>query len=619
MFILLVLACVATCQAHAQLAITEVMAEGSTNNVPYKGPDYFELTNFGTNDLALDGYSFNDSRRDYFPFSYPFTNLVIHAGESIIFFRVRPYNFAVDAETFRAWWGEDNLPNNLQIRTYIDPGFDGQSGDEVWVFDSEMNVVDSVKFSVSRGGRSFAYDPDTGVFGIASTLGMNGVIQAAMGEDFGSPGTTAGPSSLGIAQYPKDQTVDGGGQATLSVLAVGMPRPKYQWFFNETMIPGAISSSLTLNNVQPNQAGVYRVRVFNGITEVFAHATLTVSTTPRFPEILAAPSNLAVFAKQTAVFSVSARGFPLLHYQWYEGADAIAGATNPTLEVPDVTKNMSGTRYRVVVWNELGTVNASAVLTVERRPLLLFTEVMPYPMHGDSSGHYNWFELTNYDTNAVNLQGYRFFDTPLLEPAFTITNALIIQPRESIVFVEMMPPADFASWWGEENLLQDLQQLNYHGFALGIAGEQLFLWNAAATDPYDYMSMVTWPSATPGYSLECVNDCSFAEDYGCMGECATDSIAGQNGAFRSIGSTDIGSPGYVRNPPPRIISLTRNVYYSQLYCRGVVGKSYQLSSSPRLSSGSWTILQTKVAQDNIFTFSDTATAPNRYYRLEEKP
>ena len=76
--------------------------------------------------------------------------------------------------------------------------------------------------------------------------------------------------------------------------------------------------------------------------------------------------------------------------------EAITGATNQTLEVPEVTKDMSGTRYRVVVRNVLGTVNASAVLKVERRPLLVFTEVMAYPLHGDSSGHNNWFELTNF-------------------------------------------------------------------------------------------------------------------------------------------------------------------------------------------------------------------------------
>jgi hypothetical protein len=618
----LVLACLCYYPAQAQLAITEVMAEGATNNYPYKGPDFFELTNFGTNDLALDGYSFNDSRRTYGTVRAPFTDLVIQAGESVVFFRVRPYNIATNAETFRAWWGESNCPPAVQVRTYQDPGFDGEAGDEVWVYDSEMNVVDSVKFSVSKGGHTFTYDPDTGVFGVVSTLGMNGVFKAEQADDYGSPGNCVGLTPLRIVRQPADQSADAGGKVTLSILAVGMPRPKYQWFQSGVPIPGATASSLTYSNVQPQQGGVYTVKVSNGLTDLASlPATLTISTRPRFPEILAAPADLTVFTKQTAVFAVEARGYPQLRYQWYANEGLIADATNSTLEIPDVTKDLSGTSYTVVVANELGATNATARLTVTRRPMLLFTEVQPYPNHGDSSGHYNWFELSNADTNAVNLQGYRFFDTPWLEPAFTITNELIIQPGESIVFVEMMSPEQFMNWWGADNLPTDLDIYMYHGFALGITGEQLFLWNAAATDPYDYLSMITWPSANPGYSMECVNDCTYLEDYGCMGECATDSSVGQNGAFRSADNTDIGSPAYTANPPPRIISIRRAGLYSRLYCRGVEGKTYQLMFLPEFSGGAWQPLQSQVAPSSLFEISDATagTSPVRFYRLQQKP
>ena len=246
-WIILLLAGLLSFQAKAQLAITEVMAEGATNNYPYKGPDWFELTNFGTNDIPLEGYSFNDSRQTYGAVFYPFSGLVIHAGESVIFFRVRPYNITTNAETYRQWWGESNLPPNLQIRTYLDPGFDGQAGDETWVYDSEMNVVDSVKFGASKPGHSFTYDPDTGIFGVVSTLGLNGSFQAALDWDIGSPGTTTGPSPLRIVEHPASQTVDGGGQTTFSIKAAGMPRPRYQWLFGGAPIPGATSPTLTIS------------------------------------------------------------------------------------------------------------------------------------------------------------------------------------------------------------------------------------------------------------------------------------------------------------------------------------------------------------------------------------
>ena len=50
--------------AHGQLAITETMSSESTNLGPalvVQGPDFWELTNFGTNSIDLTGYIFNDS------------------------------------------------------------------------------------------------------------------------------------------------------------------------------------------------------------------------------------------------------------------------------------------------------------------------------------------------------------------------------------------------------------------------------------------------------------------------------------------------------------------------------------------------------------------------------
>jgi len=47
---------VAAVEVSAQLAITEVFAASSNNLLP----DYWELTNFGSDDLNLDGYGFQD-------------------------------------------------------------------------------------------------------------------------------------------------------------------------------------------------------------------------------------------------------------------------------------------------------------------------------------------------------------------------------------------------------------------------------------------------------------------------------------------------------------------------------------------------------------------------------
>src|SRR5882724_7437570 len=76
-------------ELRAQLAITEVMPVSRPNtNSGFHGAEYWELTNFATNDLNLHGYGFRDSNPLRALRKEPFTNLVIHAGESIIFFRI---------------------------------------------------------------------------------------------------------------------------------------------------------------------------------------------------------------------------------------------------------------------------------------------------------------------------------------------------------------------------------------------------------------------------------------------------------------------------------------------------------------------------------------------------
>jgi len=86
---------------------------------------------------------------------------------------------------------------------------------------------------------------------------------------------------------------------------------------------------------------------------------------PTAPTIAAQPANQAVFAGQTATFSVTAAGTAPLSYQWQKGTTAIAGATSASYTTPATTTSENGTQYRVVVTNPVGTATSnSATLTV---------------------------------------------------------------------------------------------------------------------------------------------------------------------------------------------------------------------------------------------------------------
>ncbi len=72
-----------------------------------------------------------------------------------------------------------------------------------------------------------------------------------------------GPEAPLITTQPASQTVAAGSTALLSVEATGTAPLRYQWLFNGAALAGATSSTLTLANMQPSQAGAYAVIVTN--------------------------------------------------------------------------------------------------------------------------------------------------------------------------------------------------------------------------------------------------------------------------------------------------------------------------------------------------------------------
>jgi hypothetical protein len=502
--VLCITALLAVTPVRAQLAITEVMSQASTNlggNFVLSKSDFWELTNFGTNTISLDDYAFTD--RDSDPSSRvgsPFRDCFIGPGESIIFLRT---DTITNRQDFINWWGASNLPSGLQVRSYPKkPGFDAEV-DAVQLFDRNGELVDRVDFGRAVRGHTFIYDPESGEFGSFSTLGMEGSFKAVLADDVGSPGSTTGPVPVSILQQPTGATQDAGLDVEFAVRASGLPRPSYQWFHNGTSLPGATKSDLTVSNIQPQNAGDYTVRVNNGIVSLLSDtAVLVVNTNPSPVSIVTAPSDAIVFEGQTAVFLVKARGFPPPLFQWATNGVAIPGATNNSFVVFGATLALNGTIYSVRVQNTYGSANASARLQVTKPPRLAITEVMASVAGGSASGHGDWFELTNFDTNAVNLLGYRFSDRYSFDLSYLITNSLVIAPGESVIFVERLTPEEFIQWWGREQLPGGLKITTYTGLGLSSSGDVINFWNSAETDPYLPVVAAGFLESVPGVSLQ---------------------------------------------------------------------------------------------------------------------
>ena len=83
--------------------------------------------------------------------------------------------------------------------------------------------------------------------------------------------------SPAIDQSPQNVIAEVGDTMNFNVHAVGIAPLIYQWWFNNSKLAGATSTTLTLSNVQLNQEGSYSVTVSNAYGGASNFATLTIT------------------------------------------------------------------------------------------------------------------------------------------------------------------------------------------------------------------------------------------------------------------------------------------------------------------------------------------------------
>jgi hypothetical protein len=184
-----------------------------------------------------------------------------------------------------------------------------------------------------------------------------------------------------IVTQPQAQSVSAGSSVTLTVAATGTGPLTYEWWFNGNRLADATNATLTLNDVQANNAGIYGVIVRNSAGKQSSDdVTLTV-TLP--PAIATPPTNLTVVAGNPAAFIVTATGSAPLRYQWWFNGYPVAGATNATYTISEVQPENEGI-YGVVVSNDKGQTNSPDVtLTVLEPPVITKDPKSQTVMSGD--------------------------------------------------------------------------------------------------------------------------------------------------------------------------------------------------------------------------------------------
>ncbi len=170
-----------------------------------------------------------------------------------------------------------------------------------------------------------------------------------------------------IATQPVGLALVAGQTATLAVAASGSGPLAYQWQRDGSALPGATGPVLTLSDLQPAQAGSYRVVVSNPAGSVTSDAAgLAVTPMPGAPTITVQPLARTAVVGSAVDFTLAVTGNPEPACLWMRNGIAIPGATScSSLRLPAAAVVDNGTVISVIVYNSGGFVlSTPAVLTV---------------------------------------------------------------------------------------------------------------------------------------------------------------------------------------------------------------------------------------------------------------
>ena len=157
--------------------------------------------------------------------------------------------------------------------------------------------------------------------------------------------------------------------------------------------------------------------------------------------------------------------------------------------------------------------------------------------NGTVAIHADWWELTNFGNQPVDLTGYRFNDaTGGLATGAIVLPSLTLIPGESMVFVEAISADAFREWWGSA-LPAGVQIFSYTTNSIGLSssGDSVRVWDADATQDADVVDSVDIGSAAG-------NGATFVYDPA-SGAMSRRPVLGDAGVFAAADNGDLGSPG----------------------------------------------------------------------------
>jgi hypothetical protein len=249
--------------------------------------------------------------------------------------------FIVPTNTFRIW--TDRLDTNLDTINL----FDLSAG-------SATNYSYSMSGALTPGAGYYVGGLDPSLPGVGAGDSLN--VNADMAEVIVYQGYLTEADRMAVTGYLQQKYF-------MAPITNGL---SYQWQLDDTNISGATNATLTLSDVQANNAGSYSVIVSNLVGAVTSSNAVLVVDIP--PAISVQPQSREVVQGSNVIFAITATGTPPLSIQWSLNGSALAGATNAALSLANVQSTNAGT-YVATVSSLFGmAISSNATLTVDLLP-----------------------------------------------------------------------------------------------------------------------------------------------------------------------------------------------------------------------------------------------------------
>jgi len=402
----------------------------------------------------------------------------------------------------------------------------------------------------------------------------------------------SGPSPV-ITAHPGNQTVSDSGTATATFTAgaIGQGPLRYQWLFNGSILNGATSSTLVIQNVKPSDAGQYQVSVLNPFGSAVSTAgTLTVLIAPKITQH---PVDQRINEGANATFAViGVSVVPPLRYQWYRDGQSIPNGTNFFLTLNNVVSDVDDGDYSVVISDNNGTVaSSSGRLTVMLAPLLL----NPVPRLGLTAVPGQTLTLGTQvrGTKPIWLQWRKFAATGgnqgLLKAGFINSNQDFLVVTNISTNNALPNSAGFYTLQFTNIAGGNLSTVNIRTNAILTV---LLDSNANGIDD-------NWESTY------------FGSPTGADREADTDGDTMSNWAEYTAGTDPTNAASYLKVEG---ISATGG---ATITFQAVAGRTYTVEYADDLTSAVWSKLAdvTPQSANGVATVTDPASQPDRYYRL----